>query len=312
MDPTTKPALPPKLVLFFGILAVSTASIFIRLAQTEAPSLVIAALRMGLAALVLTPVVLLRRRQELRQLKPADWRTLLFSGFFLALHFAAWITSLELTSIASSVVLVTTTPLWVAIASPLLLHEKITRSLAIGLLLALIGGVITASAQNCGISQGAFSCNFDGAWLQGSSMIGNLLAWLGALFAASYLMVGKKMRGRVDVLVYIYVVYSAAAIFLLIGVFLKGYPLLGYSANFYAYALLLALIPQLIGHSAYNWALGYLPATYVSISLLGEPIGTIILAFLLLRSTPGWLEIGGGLLILTGIALASLDNNRNR
>lgn len=312
MDPTTKPAFPPKLILFFGILAVSTASIFIRLAQAEAPSLVIAALRMGMAALLLAPVVFLHRRHELQHLSASDWRTLALSGFFLALHFAAWITSLEYTSIASSVVLVTTTPLWVAIASPLLLREKITRSLAIGLLLALAGGIITASAQNCGFARGSFSCNFDGAWLQGSSMIGNLLAWLGALFAASYLMVGKKMRSRVDMLVYIFVVYCAAAIFLLAGVLLKGDALTGYSTNFYFYALLLAVIPQLIGHSAYNWALGYLPATYVSISLLGEPIGTILLAFLLLRSTPGWLEIGGGLLILAGITLASLDRSQQQ
>src|SRR5699024_3708780 len=115
----------PVLALALGILAVSTAAIFIRYAQAEAPSLVIAAYRLSLAALLIAPFALSRRRAELAALGRRDLWLALLSGFFLALHFAPWITSLEYTTVASSVVLVTTTPLWVALLSPLTLKEPL-------------------------------------------------------------------------------------------------------------------------------------------------------------------------------------------
>lgn len=306
MEPETPaPKFPPKLVLLVGILAVSTAAIFIRLAQAEAPSLVVAALRLAFAALLLSPWVLVTRWREIKALQRRDALILVLSGFFLALHFATWITSLEFTSVASSVVLVATTPLWVAAASPLLLKEKPDRILFTGMLLALAGSTIAGLAENCQFSMDGISCHFEGSLLQGGAMIGNLLALAGAVLAAAYLIIGRKMRTRLDMLVYIYVVYGSAAIFLLAGVLLSGYPLTGYSARLYGFTLLLALVPQIIGHSTYNWALAYLPATFVSVSLLGEPIGTIILAYFILHESPTPLEVIGGGLILAGIYLAS-------
>lgn len=310
-QPQPAPKFPPHLVLFIGILAVSTAAIFIRLAQAEAPSLVVAALRLTFAAVLLTPWVLITRRAELRSLRARDGAILVLSGFFLALHFASWITSLEYTSVASSVVLVTTTPLWVAIASPILLREKPEPSLFIGLVLALFGSILAGMAENCGWVPGTgLTCDFGGSLLQGGSLIGNGLALLGAMLAAAYLMIGRRMRSRIDMGVYIWVVYGSAAVFLLLGVLAWGLPLGGYAPRFYVFALLLALIPQIIGHSTYNWALAYLPATFVSISLLGEPIGTILLAYFILREKPTLLEVVGGVLILCGIYMASRSRKK--
>src|SRR5512139_798188 len=125
MNTDRHPPVSPILAIAFGILAVSTASIFIRFAQREAPSLVIAAIRLEIATLVLTPLALVRHRKELFALHGGDLFLALLSGLFLALHFATSISSLEYTSVASSVVLVSTTPLWVALLSPLTLKEPL-------------------------------------------------------------------------------------------------------------------------------------------------------------------------------------------
>lgn len=134
---------------------------------------------------------------------------------------------------------------------------------------------------------------------------GNLLALTGAFLSAGYLMVGRKIRDELHLTTYIFIVYSVAAVTLLLLVLVSGQKLTGYSPVQYIWLLALALIPQLIGHSAFNWALKYLSAAYVSIALLGEPVGTIILAYFFLREHPTWLEILGGILILLGIGLAT-------
>jgi len=298
-------SISPKLVMALGILAVSTASLFIRFAQQNAPSLVVAAYRLGLASLLLTPYILLQHRSELRQLTHRQWLPMLLAGLFLAFHFGAWITSLELTSVASSVVLVTTTPLWVAIVAVVFLKEKLTRPLITGLIVAMVGGVIVGISESCAFQNGRFLCTSGIELFQSESMLGNFLAMFGAWMAAAYLVVGRKVREHVDTMVYVYGVYSIAAIFLVIACLFTRQSLWGFSPNFYLWAFLLAIVPQIIGHTTYNWALGYLPTTFVSISLLGEPIGTILLAFLFLQETPTLIESVGGVLILAGIYLAS-------
>ena len=135
--------------IVFAILAVSTASIFIRFAQREAPSLVIAALRLTFASLVLAPIALTRHRDELKKLTRGDLLLGSLSGVFLAVHFATWISSLEYTSIASSVVLVSTGPLWVALLSPIFLKEPLTKPVLIGMLFALLGGTIIGLSDSC-------------------------------------------------------------------------------------------------------------------------------------------------------------------
>ncbi len=299
------PPVPASIAIFFGILAVSTASIFIRFAQESVPSLVIAAYRLGLASLILSVPALARNRVELQGLgKRRAWLALL-SGFFLAIHFASWITSLEYTSVASSVVLVTTTPLWVALLSPLVLREPIQRPVVVGLVIALIGGTVVGISDTCPVTSAGIACPPLTEFAGGRAFLGDLLALLGAFMAAGYMLIGRSLRPGLSLLSYIFTVYGTAAVVLLGLVFAFRLPLFGYPPEAYLWMLALAVIPQLIGHSTFNWALRYLPAAFVSITLLGEPIGSTILAFFILSEVPNLPKLAGGALILLGIYIAS-------
>lgn len=296
----------PLFVVFIGILAVSTASIFIRQAQHQAPSLVIAAYRLGLATLGLLPFAW-SRRAEIFAMQRKQWILALGAGGVLALHFASWITSLEYTSIASSVVLVTTTPLWVAIFSPLFLKERLSRAAVLGLAVALIGGTVVGLSEACSFGGGISCAGLQGFWGK-QAALGNFLALFGAWMAAGYMIIGRKLRPGLSLTAYIFVVYGVAAVTLLFLVGLRGLPMTGYAPVTYLWFIALAVIPQLLGHSSLNWALRYLPASFVSVSLLGEPIGTIILALIFLAERPTSMELAGGVLILFGIFLASRNN----
>lgn len=302
---TRQPPFPPLLAITFGILAVSTASIFIRFAQAEAPSLVIAACRLTIASLVIAPFAVTTRHQELTSLNVKDIALALLSGTFLAIHFATWISSLEFTTVASSAVLVSTTPLFVAILSPLFLKERPTRVIAAGLLLALAGGVVVALSDVCTWQPGGFSCPSWNEFTGNEALKGNLLALAGAAAGGCYVMIGRRLRAKVSLLSYIFVVYGMAAIVLVVVMLASGASPFGYSPLIYLWFLLLALVPQLIGHTTFNWALGYLSAAFVAITLLGEPVGTTILAYLILHETPGFLKISGAFLIFIGIVVAS-------
>ncbi|MEW5873321.1 MAG: DMT family transporter [Chloroflexota bacterium] len=302
---TRTPPISPILALFFGILAVSTASIFIRKAQVYAPSLVIAACRLSIATLVLAPYALSRRRTELARLSRRDLLLVLLSGFFLALHFATWISSLEYTTVASSVVLVSTVPLWVALLAPVTIREPLGRAVLVGMLLALVGGVIVGISDTCTWEGARLACPDLSEFIRGQAFLGDLLALAGAVTAAGYLLIGRSVRRRVSLVSYIFMVYGMAALVLVVIMLAAGHMPLGYPASTYLWFVLLALVPQLIGHSTYNWALEYLSAAYVSIALLGEPIGSTVLAYFFLQETPAPIKIFGAILILAGIYVAS-------
>lgn len=295
----------PLLVMFLGILIVSTASIFIRVAQKEADSIVIAAYRLTLSSLILLPIALRRHKQELLHLKRGQAVLILLSGVFLAVHFATWITSLEYTSVASSVVLVTTTPLWVSLLSPLVLRERPTRMVVVGMMIALAGSVLVGLSDACNLWSGSLSCPPFADFIQGSAFGGNMLALAGAVMAAAYLLVGRWLRPTLSLVAYITAVYGVAAVVLVIMALLSGRPLFGFSPVIFLAMLALAVGPQLLGHTSFNYGLRYLSAAYVSVALLGEPIGSITLAYLILNEAPTTLEMVGGIIILVGIYLAS-------
>jgi drug/metabolite transporter (DMT)-like permease len=290
-------AVGPYLVLAFGVAVVSTASILIRYAQAEkVPSLTIAAVRLALAALVLTPIVWMRAAPELRALRRRDLALALFSGVALAIHFWSWIASLAYTSVASSTVLVTTNPLWVGLASMLILGERPGRRTVGGIALTLVGSLFIFASDG---SQGG------SAALQPDPVRGNLLALLGALAASAYLLLGRALRPRVGLLVYIWLAYGTAALVLLLTAGVTGHTLMGYSTLAYAVMIALALGPQLLGHTAFNWALRHVSATFVAISILGEPIGSALLALALFGERFAPLQLAGFVLILGGIFLAA-------
>jgi drug/metabolite transporter (DMT)-like permease len=303
---TKPPRFSPILVLFFGVLGISSGSILVRLAQgQDMPSLVIAAWRLTLASAVLLPLAIARRREELRRMPLSSWALALISGFMLAMHFATWITSLAYTSVASSTVLVTTTPLWVGLASPFLLRERLTSALKIGIALAMLGSVIIGVADVVAVIDGRLRFSLTEFSSQNNPLLGNGLAVAGALAASVYLIIGRRLRHGMSLLTYIAVVYTTAACFLVTMALIAGYSLTGYPATAYLVMVLMALFPQLIGHSSYNWALGHLPAATVSIAVIGEPVGATILALLIFLEFPGVLTLAGSALLLAGIVYAS-------
>ena len=297
------------LAIFIAILAVSTASIFIRQAQEDAPSLVIAAARLTLASLALAPFALLRHRDEIRALTRREWFLAALAGLFLSVHFATWITSLEYTTVIASVALVSTGPLWVALLSPLFLREIPTRWVWMGMGLALLGGIIVGLGDSCSLADSRLTCPPLADLLAGSAFLGNFLALAGAWAVAAYLMIGRRLRAKISLVPYIFIVYGVAALALLLTMLAARQTPFGYPPIAYLWMLCLALIPQLIGHSTYNWALRYMPASLVSVTTLGEPIGSAILAFFILGESPSALTLLGGALILVGIYLASISRN---
>ena len=275
-----------------GVLAVSTASIFIKLC--DAPALIIATYRMAFASLVLLPYALYKRTGRTWGRKEIGW--LILSGFFLSLHFAFWIASLKYTSVASSVVLVSTHPIFVGIGSRLFLKERMGFYLIFGIILSVLGSAL--------ISYGDMS-------LSEKALMGDGLALLGAIAASGYFLVGRKMRKSQDLFSYILPVYSTAALALIVFSLAFHESFFGYTRSTYLYLLLLALVPQLIGHTTFNWALKYLPASMVAITILGEPVGSVILAYFILgEGLTSW-KVVGGVLILAGILIALRRKSQN-
>jgi drug/metabolite transporter (DMT)-like permease len=281
------------LFLTLGIIAISTASIFIKLC--DAPALIIAAYRMTLASLILIPFASYRRIWSGWRMSDIGW--LVLSGLFLSLHFAFWITSLKYTSVASSVVLVTTHPVFVGMGAWIFLKERPGLNLMLGILLSVLGSGLIGYGDMA-LSREAF--------------IGDGLALLGAITASGYFLVGRKMRRSQDLLSYIFPVYSTAGLILILLSFLFQKPFFEYSPSTYLFLFLLALVPQLIGHTTFNWALKYLPASMVAITILGEPIGSTILAYLILGEGLTTWKIFGGTSIFVGILIALRKETLNR
>lgn len=277
----------PIAVLLVGVLAMAWASILIRWAA--APPLVVGAGRMAAATLILAPFALSQAAGEWRRLSRREWLLLGVAGVALGLHFASWIASLGMTSVASSVILVSATPLFVALATPLVLHERVPRVLALSVLLAMAGSAIIGLGD---------------AGSLGGALAGDLLALTGALMASVYMLVGRLLRRKLSLLAYIWPMYGLAAVVLLVGCAVAGQPLVGYSPRVYGLLVLLALGPQIVGHSSANWALRYLSPTFVTVAILGEPLGATLLALLLLGERPPATLLLGGALLLLGIGLA--------
>jgi drug/metabolite transporter (DMT)-like permease len=290
-DPDVTRRMPPVLGLVVGVLAVSTASTFIRLAQTSISSLAVAAWRLTIASLLLAPLAVTRCRAEWRALSRREWRWAIASGVILAIHFYTWITSLAMTSVAASVVLVTTSPLFVGVISHFVLDERLTLRMIFGMVVALVGSTVIGVGDLSG---------------GGHQLAGDGLALIGAVAVALYMLIGRSLRSRLSLLGYIFPVYGTAAVTLMSLALLSGTSLTGYPSRVWLWLVLVALIPQILGHSSLNWALGHLPATYVSLSVLLEPIGSALLAWLILSEPPTWAAVIGGAMILAGVAVATL------
>ena len=279
-------------VLVLGVAAVSTAGVLIRLAD-EAPTLAIAAYRMAITSALIGPAALLAARGvPARRLAYRDAALMAASGLLLALHFGLWIGSLKYTSVASSVVLVTSSPLVVAAASWLFLNERATRREAAGIALGLIGGGVIAAGD---------------VTLGGRELLGDALAFGGAVAAAGYLMVGRRVRAGSSTLAYAGIAYPVAAVALVIAALVASVALelrlTGFAGETFLWLILIALVPQTVGHTSLNWALGHVSATGVAIAIMGEPIGASALAWLVLGEAPSPAVAAGGAFLLSGVYL---------
>lgn len=273
--------------LAVGVSAVSSAAVLIRLA--DAPALSIAAYRLLLASIVVVPIGLVTDWDKLRGLTVKQWGLVAVSAACLAAHFAFWITSLEHTSVASSVIIVTANPILVAIGSSLLLRENASPAVMLGIGMALFGGLVITV----------------GDWDLGDRRLyGDFLAFLGAAAVAGYYIAGRNLRERLSLFGYIAPVYGGAAMILLVVVVVTGTEMTGFSLKTYGYLAFIGLVPQLVGHSSLNWSLGYLPATLVSTAVMAEPIGATLLAWAVLDETPPVATVAGGALVLMGVYIA--------
>ena len=277
--------------LMIGVTSVSFAAVLIRLADT-AP-LAVATYRTAIAAIILIPIALLINRKQLMLVNRATYSLIAGSALCLALHFGFWIASLDHTTVSSSVVIVTANPILVALIAHFMIQEPVTKKTLMGISLGLIGGVII----------GLGDWNFGGNRLYGDG-----LALLGALAVAGYYVIGRKLVPQLSLLVYLAPVYGVSALILLMTATITATPLNGFSRETYVYMILVAIIPQLIGHSSLNWSLRHLPATTVGIAVMAEPIGATVLAWLVLGEIPTASTIVGGVLILAGVYQALKPN----
>jgi len=277
-----------RLLVLLGVAGVSLSAVFVR--WSTAPSLVLALYRMALSAALLVPWTILRCRRELRGLSRRDTLLCLASGAFLGLHFAAYFESLRWTSIASSVVLVDTEVLFVALGSVLLLRKKLPGRAWLAVALAFGGSVVIALADTA---------------TGPDALRGDAIALSGALCMAVYTMIGAVCRRRLSTTAYTSLVYTAAAVTLLVVTLAGGTPLTGYGAVNGLTALGMAVFCTLLGHSVFSWGLKYLPPAFISTTKLLEPVFASVWGLLLFAERPALPTVLGGTVIICGIALYS-------
>ncbi|MDJ1173979.1 DMT family transporter [Roseofilum capinflatum] len=284
------------LVLGFGVLTIATSAVFVRLCLEAAGrtgagfSLVVAVFRLVIASLLCVP--LWKGVQNSGASRQA-WKWAIAAGLCLAVHFSLWITSLSYTSIAAATTLVTTNPLWVALMLWVWQGKRPTQFTILGILIALTGGILIAFGGDSATPTGSLS------------LLGNALALMGAWSASFYLILGQQAQQEgLGLGHYIATVYTLAALCLFPIPFLLGVPYTGYPLDFYLYVALMAILPQLMGHTSLNWAVRWISPTTVALAILCEPIGATWLGYVIFAEVPTPLVFGGAIILLLGVALA--------
>lgn len=285
-----------RLALLFAVLCVSTGAIFVRLAQC--PALATAAWRMSFATALVALALLPRRGwRGLAGLSLRDAALGAAAGVCLALHFATWISSLDHTTVASSVVLVNTIPLWVALLSPLMTGERTARRAWAGIALSFTGAAVIAG--------GDFRAS-------GAALRGDLLALAGGFCAAIYLLLGRRLRERLSLASYCIVTYAMATAALWAIAAAARTPMTGFTMKTWGAIAGMAVFAQTGGHTLYNWSLKHLPANAVAVALLGEPLGGSLLAWWIFGEMPPPVSLAGAVLVLAGIYLAATPRSAER
>lgn len=275
-----------KLIVLLGVIFVSFASILSKIAT--APPLIIATYRLGFSTLIMLPIFMKQERHLSSKMTGKLWLLCAVSGVFLALHFASWLSSIKMTSIASSTVLVNTHPIFILLGMVVITKEKVSVKAIISICIALVGSIIITLGDSS---------------LGGHNLTGDLLAIAGGFFVSGYMLIGRHVRQYISVTAYTFIVYACCSLTLLILDLTTHTPLMAYPKSDYLIFIGLAVFCTLFGHSVFNWALGYLKPTFVSTSILGEPVFATIWAIFLLSEYPTMTQLLGGVLILSGITL---------
>jgi drug/metabolite transporter (DMT)-like permease len=279
----------PYVPLALAVVCISTGSIFVRMASAPPPA--VAFYRIFLASLLLAPFAAGSARRSWPALPPRARALLLASGIALGVHFAAWIASLSFTSVAASVLLVNTTPLFTLAFSRAFLGEGVPPVVIGAMALALAGAALIAA----------------GDWAGGAnSLTGDLLALAGAVTLSLYHVIGRGLRAVLPLDAYVLGVWTTAAATLAALSLAARVSLIGYAPRTYAYLLALAVVPTLGGHGLVNVSLRRLPAPTVGLFLLGEPVGATILAYFFFHEAPGPWTLAGGAVVLASLTLLAL------
>lgn len=290
MTSATARSVPLSVPIFvaFGLLAFISSSILVGYVAGVDP-LSVAALRTGFAGLIVGPLCLLRRWHEIRALSRRDLVLLLLGAAFLAAHFMTWISSLYLTSIASSTVLVDTYPCFIALLGWLLLRERVSRQVVIGIVIAVGGSALIGIGGQPG---------------QPSAALGNALALTASLAVALYVLCGRVLRRKLSWLTYVGLLYMGTGAIVTGTVIALQRPLFTLAPRAYAICLAMAVGPQIVGHGSLNYAVKFVSPSLLAILNLAEPVGASILAYFLFGQLPTGLAAGGMLIVLLGIAVS--------
>ncbi|HHZ00678.1 MAG TPA: DMT family transporter [Tissierellia bacterium] len=287
---------PSKYLIIAGTFFTSLSSIIIRFSQ--APALAIAAYRMLFTCLMLSLPVYIKNKNEFKEINKKDFAMGVISGVFLALHFASWIQSIQMTTIANSTILVSSSPVFVALMNYFLLKEKITGKMAAGIAMSLIGTVIIGTGSSRGSETGM--------------MVGNVLAFLGAVSVAGYFVIGGFVRRTVSAGVYVYIVYSVSALVLVAMCLFAGIPLFPYPPREFILFFLLSFFSSILGHTTFNYLMKYYSSTLISVATLIEPIFASLMALVAFREIPSLYTIIGGIIIISGIYFCLIKKDAAR
>ena len=286
--PPSQGAIAPRhlALLVLGVVAVSFSGVLAR--EAHAPALTISFYRTAMALVVLLPLALWRHGAEVRGLTRRQWGIAMLAGAFLAAHFATWISSLSYTTVAASVLIVTTSPIWIELWGRIG-GERLPRAALGGIALALLWTLI--------VTGGDFR-------VSGGALLGDGLALAGAVFAAAYLVSGRSLRREVSLLTYVAIVYTTCAALLAAAMGATSTPFTGFPARTWAIFALITIGPQILGHTVFNYLLAHVQAAVVAIAVMAEPVGATILAAMILGENPSVSELLGGAVILAGVYLA--------
>jgi len=288
------PPFNPYIAVAVGVISVSTSAVLVKLAY-PAPAGIIALYRLSLAVLIMAPYVYVKHRNEFKNIIKKDWLLSILAGVFLAFHFILWFESLNYTSVASSVVLVTLQPIFAFLGTYLFFKERFSPGAIISLIIAVFGSVI--------ISWGDFQ-------ISGMALFGDILALIGAVMVTVYFLMGQQVRKRLSLIPYTFVVYGISSITLIIYNMVLGNAFFGYPGTHWLVFLALAIFPTFFGHTLFNWALKWLSTSTISMGIVLEPVGASILAYIILNEHISWSQWLGGTIVIFGLFLFIMSTTR--